>query len=111
MFIDDIAEEQLKARGYRLDTKKQEDNAQHAQAVAASTLPNDISTVDIADFTGKVVRCQVSGERFNFQKPELEFYRRFQIPIPREHWRVRLNRLQDFRKKMPEDLDVIDDGR
>lgn len=110
MFIDDIPERELKARGYRLDVAPAEKTS-HATGADASTLPDDISSADIDEFAGKVVRCEVSGERFNFQRPELEFYCRFHVPLPREHWRVRLNRLQDFRKKMPEQLDVIDDGR
>ncbi len=56
--------------------------------IPANKLPNNI--VDIPDdILNWAIRCEVSWKPFRIIKPELEFYRKYDLPIPRKHPDVR----------------------
>lgn len=47
-------------------------------------LPDDISDVKIEEWEGKIIRCKQCSRNFKFVKQELQFYKRVNVPIPRE---------------------------
>ncbi|MFN8392819.1 MAG: hypothetical protein U0136_21175 [Bdellovibrionota bacterium] len=53
-----------------------------APATADSTLPDSINDVG-DDILKRVLTCELSGRRFKLIPPELAFYRRHGIPLPR----------------------------
>ena len=57
---------------------------ENAQTVKAHDLPESIKDVG-DDILNKVIICEVSGKPFRIIKPELEFYRKHNLPIPRKH--------------------------
>ena len=105
LYIEDLPFEELQRRGYRLE--EAQDLVVEATAIDSSTLPDEIEGVDVAKFSGAVVKCAETGNNFNLQRAELEFYKKLSIPLPRRHWRVRLNELILARELMPDGLDVI----
>lgn len=57
---------------------------ENAQTIKAQNLPEKIE--DIADdILNKVILCEVTGKPFRIIKPELEFYRKHNLPLPRKH--------------------------
>jgi hypothetical protein len=58
------------------------------KTLKASMLPEDISKIP-DDILNWAVECEVSGKPFRIVKPELEFYRKHKLPIPRKHPDVR----------------------
>ena len=59
------------------------------------------------NYSGKVFRCPETGQNFNLQRKEIEFYRRFNIPLPRIGWHSAFDRLIAQRVRPPEDLGCI----
>ncbi len=51
-------------------------------------LPDNISDVE-DNILNKAIICEVSGKPFRIVKPELEFYRKHNLPLPRKHPEVR----------------------
>ncbi|MEK7539687.1 MAG: hypothetical protein AAB558_00375 [Patescibacteria group bacterium] len=53
--------------------------------------PTDsIQTVEWSDVQGKVILCEQTGRPFKLVKPEFDFYKKFNLPLPRIHPEVRL---------------------
>jgi len=52
--------------------------------IKASDLPDNIKDVDDS-ILEKAILCEVTGKPFRIIKPELEFYRKHNLPIPRRH--------------------------
>ena len=61
---------------------------QAEKIVEGSQLSNDITTVTDEMLT-TAIKCEVSGRPFLLVKPELEFYRKHNLPLPRKHPDVR----------------------
>ena len=55
-----------------------------SQTINASTLPDDIATVS-DDILSAAIICEVTGRPYRIMKPELAFYRKHMIPLPRRH--------------------------
>ncbi len=104
LYLEDLPSETLRRRGYRLE--EAEEPVVEAAAIDSSSLPDDIAEVEATKLAGAVVRCAETGKNFNLQRAELEFYKKLSIPLPRRHWRVRLNELILARELMPEVLDL-----
>lgn len=49
-----------------------------------------IQTVEWSDLQGKVILCEETGRPFKLVKPEFDFYKKFNLPLPRIHPEVRL---------------------
>ena len=64
-------------------------------------MPEDIHDVD-DEILKKAVVCEVSGKPFRIVKPELEFYRKHNLPLPRKHPDVR--HLERMSKRAPRQL-------
>ncbi|MDP7247807.1 MAG: hypothetical protein QF741_04245, partial [Candidatus Peribacteraceae bacterium] len=52
--------------------------------IPADQLPDDVDEVP-DDILNWAVKCSVSGRPFRIIKQELDFYRRFKLPIPKLH--------------------------
>ncbi len=96
-YLEDIPEEEIHRRGYKIGTVTHQ--AADANAVDVEKLPQPIAAEMVL---GKSIRCRVSGQAFSFQAAELEFYRKYSIPVPPVHWRERLKALLSQRERMPE---------
>ena len=57
-------------------------------SIDANQLPYDISQVS-DDILNQAIICEISGKAFRVVKPELDFYRRYAIPLPHRHPDVR----------------------
>jgi len=58
------------------------------ETVKAQDLSDNIDDVD-DEILKKAVICEISGKPFRIVKPELEFYRKHNLPLPRKHPDVR----------------------
>jgi hypothetical protein len=56
----------------------------NAQTVNAQDLPENIQDIT-DDILNEVIICEVTGRPFRVIKPELEFYRKHNLPIPHKH--------------------------
>ncbi|EKE26590.1 MAG: hypothetical protein ACD_4C00236G0002 [uncultured bacterium (gcode 4)] len=66
------------------------------KVIKASQLPDDISKIP-DDILNWAIECETSWKPFRIVKPELEFYRRHKLPIPKKHQDQRyLERLKWF---------------
>ena len=61
---------------------------QAERMVEGSELSDDISTVS-DEILNEAIICEVTGRPFLLVKPELEFYRKHNLPLPRKHPDVR----------------------
>jgi hypothetical protein len=68
------------------------------------TIPDNINDVQ-DDITEKVLKCEISGKAYRIVQMEFEFYRRFNLPIPRiapfERHKRRLRFIADHLKLHP----------
>ncbi len=54
------------------------------KVIPASRLPDDITKIP-DDILNWAIECEVSGKPYRIVKPELDFYRKHHLPIPRKH--------------------------
>jgi hypothetical protein len=124
-FFEDISAEEKKRRGYRTDPLPEEQTVEPYH-LTSEELPLDISDVDDENLTKQTVKCLITagaksimdqktakkgseGHKGNcstvclyrFQKKEIDFFKRQNIPLPRLHWRERLRRLTAKRRLIP----------
>lgn len=66
------------------------------QVIDAKDLPDSIHDVD-ETILNKWVKCEISWRVFRIIKPELEFYKKHNIPFPRKHSWVR--QIEKFQKR------------
>ncbi len=78
-------------------TSKEEDEI-YERALTKETIPDDIKDVDDS-ILEKVLLCEVSGKPFRIIQKELDFYRRFNLPIPTKHPHIRL--IERVKKRDP----------
>jgi hypothetical protein len=52
--------------------------------INGENLPEDIDNVT-DDILNQVVICETTGKPFRIVKPELEFYRKHNLPLPHKH--------------------------
>ena len=60
----------------------------HSDVLEQASLPDRIKDVD-ESILKKALRCESSGKLYRIVAPELAFYRRFDIPLPRRHPDIR----------------------
>lgn len=102
-FMEDIDIQERVRRGYR--SREPQIDIPAAAEIDPGVIPDHIAECDVESLAGSVLRCPESGQRFNLQKRELEFYLRFSIPVPRLHWSHSLTKLIAGRDRMPDDVD------
>lgn len=61
---------------------------ENAQMIRAKDINNDINTID-DDITNKIILCEDTEKPFRIVRPELDFYRKHQLPLPKKHPDVR----------------------
>lgn len=82
-----LTKEETLNRG--LQWKESDDRVPDVERVIdASSLPDSINDIP-DDILNWAIKCSVSGRPYKIQKAELEYYRKMQIPIPREHFEIR----------------------
>ncbi|MEK7616368.1 MAG: hypothetical protein AAB420_04145 [Patescibacteria group bacterium] len=90
---DDI--ETAKKYGYRVEDIPESSQDTISASINAEDLPTDIR--DVKDsILQEVVLDTVNNKKFRFTNQELQFYRRFNIPLPQIHPSVRL---ENYRRK------------
>ncbi|MDP2103544.1 MAG: hypothetical protein Q8K26_01325 [Candidatus Gracilibacteria bacterium] len=75
---DDAIEEGFRWSDYETPFPKVE------KIIPAAKLPEDISKIP-DDILNWAIECEVTGKPFRIIKQELEFYRKHNLPIPRQH--------------------------
>jgi hypothetical protein len=95
-YLDEISEQELLKHGYRTGTYDWPTDSSGAKS--SCELPD--SDFSIEEYLGKKVVCEISKRVFNYQRKELDFYKRMKIPLPRRHWERRLAGLFNKRVKM-----------
>ncbi len=56
--------------------------------IPASRLPESIDDIP-DDILSWAIECEISGKYFKITRPELDFYRKHHLPIPKKHYDVR----------------------
>jgi len=69
------------------------DLANASQLRKASEVPDNIDDLEVDEWAGKPLFDEATGRRFAFLKPELEYYKKFRIAPPTEHFFLRVDRL------------------
>ena len=90
-----FTEEEARARGFQWRTVVEE-APDVKKVVSAADLPDSIREVT-DEILQIAIRCAVSGKPFRIIKPELEFYRRMGLPLPRVHPEERHKRRMSLR--------------
>lgn len=95
-----LKKEEAEARWYRRrDTIEEINIPEWIQSIQAKDIPLDSKQV-ADDIVDKAIICEVSGRPFRVLKPELQFYRKWNIPFPHTHPDVRFEeRLHRMPKK------------
>ncbi|MDC0506213.1 hypothetical protein OAN96_01310 [Candidatus Gracilibacteria bacterium] len=65
-------------------TSYQEPEPQVEKIIPASKLPENIKDIP-DDILNWAIKCEVTGRPFRVIKPELEFYRKHNLPVPKKH--------------------------
>lgn len=80
----------------RFGGRWEEQNDADALGMSEHEIPDRIDDVP-DDLPAQPIRCPKSGWRFNIAPRELEFYRKYRIPVPHHHFDVRtLERFKPF---------------
>ncbi|MFC1810178.1 hypothetical protein ACFLZH_01640 [Patescibacteria group bacterium] len=83
-----LTKEEVLKLGWNWKDKIEEIQEIKGEKIEAINLPDKIDEVN-EDILGQVIICSVSGRPFMIQKPELEFYKKFKIPLPQRHPEIR----------------------
>lgn len=94
-------EEVLKNYWQWQDEPKISSDLSGLKLIEAKDVPKNIKDVS-DDILNKVIACEITGKPFKIIKPELEFYRQHNLPIPTKHPFQRI--LERFQKRNPAKL-------
>lgn len=78
--------------------------AKDPNAKPTSSLPDDLADADLNAIAETTYGCPITQKSFRYQKPELEFYKKMKLPIPRVSFEARYrwrNRLVAFPYELP----------
>jgi len=98
-FMEQVPLEVVIPRGYR--TGPSESIATPQDGTYLNEVPDRLNEDAYAKLMGIPIRCGHTGKLFKLQKRELEFYKIYNIPPPRIHWRERMERALTQRKLIP----------
>jgi hypothetical protein len=82
-----------KRYGYRIEEILEPVQEAGGEVLNSSELPKDIGDVE-DDILDKVIFDDKNKKHFRYIKKELDFYRRFNLPLPREHPSVRMEAMR-----------------
>lgn len=91
--------ETARERGYRVAAEAPVSRT--AGAIEAKDLPEVLTPENAAALLSKSIVCEKTGQLYNFQRRELDFYLRHGIPAPRRHWFERMQAHIDRRELIP----------
>ena len=77
-------DEAIKQWYKRMDQEYPINVPENAQTMRAKDIPENIQYVT-DDILNKVIICEITGKPFRIIKPELEFYRKHNLPLPHKH--------------------------
>ena len=95
-----IAEPELIRRGFRMVPVPI--SVAPYGALSAQDIPDLIDEVNVDSILTKALICNESGQGYSLQRKELAFYKKFNIPLPRQNWRLRIKRLTEVRERIPD---------
>lgn len=81
--------EEAKKYGYRVEDILESPEETSGEMLETDQLPIDIKDVG-EDILNKVIFDRKNNKKFRFIKAELDFYRKYNIPLPQEHPSIRL---------------------
>lgn len=61
-----------------------------------SSLPDDIRDSDVETISKNAYLCPETGKLFRFQKQELDFYKKMNLPVPHVSFEARYKRRNQF---------------
>lgn len=97
-----LTKDEALAQGYKRLNEKEEINIpNNIQSVLAKDLPSNSDEIP-DDIINKAIICEVSGRPFRVLKPELEFYKKWNIPFPHKHPDIRFE--ERFKRMPPKTL-------
>ncbi len=82
--------------GYRWRKRREEEVPETTKQIPSDKIPEKISGIP-DDILNWAIVCRESGKLYKIQKPELEFYRKMDLPIPRLHPDIRHERRMKMR--------------
>lgn len=85
-FIMPLSKEEVESRGFKWAEKAVPKVPEHMKYIPV----DNIADVSWSDVDGKAVLCEKSGKPFKITRMEFDFYKKFNIPLPRIHPDVRL---------------------
>jgi hypothetical protein len=83
-----LTEDEARIRNYKWKSEVISYGPSPIQIIPASRLPENIWDIP-DDILSWALECVVSGKYYTITRPELEFYRKHHLPIPRKHYDVR----------------------
>lgn len=104
-FVESLSDDEYRRRGYRVRGTAAPGRSA-SDIIEAEDLPERIADAD-ESLLARPIRCELSGHIFKLQAKEIHFYRRQNIPLPRQHWQVRLRDKITRRDLNPDKLDVV----
>ncbi len=81
-----MTKEEIKKNGWQWQEEKDED---FSSQDVLTKIPNSIGEIS-DDFCNEVLKCELTGKNYKIVLPELKFYKRFGLPIPRKSPQQRL---------------------
>lgn len=97
-YFEPLTQSELVRRGYRI---VEAENTQKINSALCKTFPADIQQIDFEQVLNQTFCCEESGRAFKYQKKELLFLQRNNIPLPRTDWKSRLQELFTKRVLVP----------
>lgn len=93
--INQLKENEATTRGFSRQSKDFPINIpDNIETIKAQDLPDNIKDIDDS-ILNKAILCEITGKPFRIIKMELDFYRKFNIRLPRKHYSQRhLERLK-----------------
>jgi len=95
-----VSDEELKRRGYLMQAP--DFKLAGPGALLEQQVPDDIAGSEVPQMLTASVRCPRTNRAFNYQKKEIDYYRRWSIPLPTLHWSERLYDLSVKRDLIPD---------
>lgn len=97
-----LTKEEVLKRGWQwYDEPKISPDLKGLELLEVKDVPKDIKDVK-DDILDKAILCEITGKPFRIIKPELDFYRKHNFPIPTKHPNQRM--LERFQKRNPSKL-------
>jgi hypothetical protein len=78
-----VTKEKAVSRGWKWKDKKDE-IPQYEKIIPANRIPDDIKDIP-DDILNWAIKCEKSGRLFKIIRQELDFYRKFNLPVPHFH--------------------------